>query len=86
MEYYSAPFGRPRTLSPEKLDRARRLLREAPRPLLLHCASADRVGAVWLAWRVMDTGATWDQAMKEARTVGLRTDGYIRAVKAYADK
>lgn len=86
MEYYSAPFGRPHTLSPEKLDRARRLLREAPRPLLLHCASADRVGAVWLAWRVMDTGATWAQAMKEARTVGLRTDGYIRAVKAYADK
>jgi len=86
MRYHNVPFGRPASLSADKLDLARRLLREAPRPLLLHCASADRVGAAWLAYRVMDTGATWDHTMSEARTVGLRTSEYIHAVENYTDR
>jgi hypothetical protein len=42
------------------------LRKPGERPLLLHCASANRVGAVWLAHRVLDGGLSYDAALREA--------------------
>jgi protein tyrosine phosphatase (PTP) superfamily phosphohydrolase (DUF442 family) len=52
---------------------ARKQLKAAERPILLHCGSANRVGAVWLPYRVLDAGLAWDAALAEAKTIGLRT-------------
>lgn len=41
--------------------------------VLLHCASANRVGAIWLAYRVRNESIPIEQARKEAATVGLKT-------------
>ena len=65
------------------LDDTRALLRTAERPILFHCKSANRVGAVWLAYRVLDEGASVERALAEARTVGLRTEVYEARVLEY---
>lgn len=40
-------------------------------PVFVHCASANRVGAVWLAKRVLQDGWPVDKATEEARLIGL---------------
>lgn len=40
-------------------------------PAYVHCASATRVGAVWLAKRALQDGWTVEKATAEARLVGL---------------
>jgi uncharacterized protein (TIGR01244 family) len=40
-------------------------------PVYIHCASANRVGAVWLAKRVLQDGWTVEKATEEARLIGL---------------
>jgi uncharacterized protein (TIGR01244 family) len=64
-------------------DELRRLLNTAERPLLLHCGSANRVGAVWLAWRALDGGLSDEEALAEARIVGLKTPAYQARAEAY---
>jgi len=76
LQYYSIPWNGPNELTDEVFTRTRELLRTAKRPILLHCSSANRVGTIWLAYRVLDGGASVEQAIEEARTVGLRTPAY----------
>jgi uncharacterized protein (TIGR01244 family) len=40
-------------------------------PVYIHCASAQRVGAVWLAKRVLQDGWPVDKASEEAKLIGL---------------
>jgi uncharacterized protein (TIGR01244 family) len=40
-------------------------------PVYVHCASAQRVGAVWLAKRVLQDGWTVEKATEEAKLIGL---------------
>ena len=56
LTYVSLPWNAPAELTDEVFARARELLRTAERPILLHCGSANRVGAVWLPYRVLDGG------------------------------
>lgn len=76
MSYIHLPWNGPNELTDDKLDRMREVLREADRPLLFHCGSANRVGAGWLAYRVLDEGVAIDTALAEAKTFGLRTAAY----------
>ena len=43
----------------------------ANRPMFIHCTAAIRVGAFWLIRRVVRDGMSWDDALAEARKVGL---------------
>ena len=40
-------------------------------PVFIHCASANRVGAVWLVKRVLQDGWSTERALAEAETIGL---------------
>lgn len=40
-------------------------------PMFVHCASANRVGAVWLVKRVRQDGWPVDRALEEATAIGL---------------
>ena len=70
----------------EVFDQAREQLKTAERPILLHCASANRVGAVWLPYRVLDGGLSWDHALAEAKTVGLKSPDYEAKAKDYIQR
>jgi uncharacterized protein (TIGR01244 family) len=41
-------------------------------PVYIHCATANRVGAMWLVKRVLVDGWTVDKATAEAEAIGLR--------------
>ena len=83
MTYVHIPIAGPDDLTDETFDKAREQLKKAERPLLLHCASANRVGAVWIPYRVLDEKVPLSQAVAEAHTIGLRTPALEAKAKAY---
>jgi len=87
LEYHHVPFKAPEELTDEVFDRTRNLLRDSSKkPILLHCASANRVGAIWLVHRAVDDGLSFESAMEEARVVGLKMPAYEEKAKAYIAK
>jgi len=42
------------------------------RPMVVHCASANRVGGALIPYFVLDRGMTEDEAIEAAMTIGLR--------------
>jgi uncharacterized protein (TIGR01244 family) len=83
MGYEHLPWNGPDELTDAVFDRARALLNTAERPILLHCGSANRVGALWLAWRALDGGLDVAAAEAEAKVVGLKTPAYLAKAKDY---
>lgn len=87
LEYHHVPIASPDALTDENFDKLRKLLNEKQqRPLLVHCASAGRVGAVWLAHRVLDGGLSYDTALAEAKIVGLKSPAMEAKAKEYIAK
>ena len=83
MTYVSLPWNGPDQLTDQKLDAMRTALHENERPIMLHCGSANRVGAGWLAYRVLDEGIPVEQALAEAKQIGMRTKAYETITLAY---
>ncbi len=52
----------------------------------MHCRSANRVGAIRLAHRALDHGLSYDQALDEAKTVGLKLPAFVEKAKDYLDR
>lgn len=52
-------------------------------PVLLHCSSANRVGAVWAVMQV-GKGKSLDEAEAEGRTVGLAGPAMVEAFRRVA--
>jgi uncharacterized protein (TIGR01244 family) len=71
MAYHQIPV-RSDELDPEAVDRFLTALDSAARPVLVHCASGNRVGALWLIYRLRD-GVELEQARAEAGSIGLRS-------------
>ncbi len=86
IEYENVPVGGPDQLTDEALDESLRIIRTSEKPLLVHCASGNRVGAVWMAWRMLEDGYTAERAEAEARLAGLRNDEFIPVVLDYVQR
>ncbi len=83
LEYHHLPYNGAAELTDEVFEATFRIIESAPRPLLIHCASGNRVGAVWLAWRQLRDGYTEEEALAEARLAGLRSEAYIDVAREY---
>ena len=81
--YIHKPWSGTDELTDSLLDELRGVLRDSERPLLFHCHSANRVGAVWLAYRVLDGGIPVEDAIAEAKQVGLKSPAYQEKVLDY---
>lgn len=87
LEYHYLPFAAPDTLKDEIFEKSLKVLGDKKKqPVLMHCASANRVGAIWLAHRVLTDKVPYDKALKEAKEVGLRFPPYEVKAKAYIEK
>lgn len=87
LEFHELGFRSPESLTDELLDKARKLLVDKnKKPVMLHCGSANRVGAIWAAHRALDEGLSVDEAMKEAKEVGLRNADYEKIVIDYIQR
>lgn len=82
------PFGfTAESLNDEILDNVLAVMRDKSlQPMLVHCESANRVGAVWLAFRALEDGLSEDAALAEARTVGLTSPKMQEKVLEYVRK
>lgn len=70
------------TLSPESVRKvAEALDRSANRPVLVHCATGNRVGAVMELYREAIHGVAHEAARNEARAIGLQAPEMIEAVE-----
>ncbi len=91
LEFHRVPFATEASLTDDVFSKVRDLLRDDSQKTLLHCGSANRVGGVWLTYRVLDQGADISTALTEARKIGLKAPfierkamDYIRRQKAAA--
>ena len=68
----------------EQADEFIRLVRESSNhPMLINCASANRVGAFMMIYRVLEQGWSEDKAMEEALRIGLRGDELKKFAQSY---
>ena len=84
IKFVEVPFAGPDELKPEVFDQVLKILRDKKRgPTVLHCGSANRVGGIWYAYRVLDGKQSPQTALAEAKVVGLRTPGYLQKAQEY---
>jgi uncharacterized protein (TIGR01244 family) len=86
LTYVHVPWNGPEELTDEVFAQGRELLNTMERPVLFHCGSANRVGAMWIPWRVLDGGLTVDEALAEAKTIGLGTAEYEAKALDYVQR
>jgi len=80
LRYVSVPIT-PETFRREDVDAVARILDERGRgPVLLHCATANRVGGVWTVLQVTK-GVPYEDAEAEGRRIGLRSAAMVAAVR-----
>ena len=86
MSYVSVPFNSA-GLNDAVFDKIRALLSdEANHPVMVHCGSANRVGAVWMPFRVLDQDLGEAAALAEAKAIGLRDPAMEKAALDYIEK
>lgn len=69
---------------PEQADEFLRVARDQTNhPMLVTCATANRVGAFMMIFRVVEQGWSEEKALAEALTIGLRSDGLKKFAKDY---
>jgi uncharacterized protein (TIGR01244 family) len=85
LRYEAVPVT-PDTLGDEQFDCARAVLNDpAAQPVLVHCRSANRSGALLYPWLVLDHGTDPERAFDLACAVGLRNPGYAEKALAYVE-
>lgn len=52
-------------------------------PMMIHCASANRVGAFWMIYRVLEEGWAEDKALEEAIRIGLKNPELKKFAESY---
>jgi protein tyrosine phosphatase (PTP) superfamily phosphohydrolase (DUF442 family) len=83
MEYVNIPVAH-KNIDDETFDRFRKLIRDGGRrPVLAHCSSANRVGALLIPYLILDEGSTPEKAWEIAAEVGLRSNRLKRAAFRY---
>ena len=86
MEYIALPVTLER-LDDSVFEQFRTLLREPGRqPMLVHCASANRVGALLLPYLILDEKRPPEDAMEIAMRVGLRSPELAQIALAYTQR
>ncbi len=61
----------PETITPESVEAFGKVVAEGKKPLFMHCGAGTRCSAMWLLHRALKEGAPLEQALKEARAMGL---------------
>ena len=84
MEYVLIPVT-PETLDDAVYDRFLAVLRDpAKRPVIVKCATANRVGALLLPYLLLDEKLPEPRALEEAQRIGLRNPQYAAMGVDYA--
>ncbi len=83
--YLNLPVDGDRLALPETFDRFIEAMDKAEGPVLVHCASGNRVGAMYYAYLAAAKGVDREEARARARENGLRSAALEKAVDRYLD-
>lgn len=87
MEYVNIPIGPHTQLNDALMDKILGILRaHADDQVLLHCASANRVGGALIAHFILDHKMEQDDAVDAAQRVGLRSPEYLDWALGYVER
>jgi uncharacterized protein (TIGR01244 family) len=82
LEYVNIPIGS-EPITKEQVDLFEKILGNAQdHPIFVHCASSNRVGAMWFLHEVLKEGKDEASALEEAKKAGMKPNMEQRA-KAY---
>ncbi len=84
LRYENVPFGHGHVPA-ATFERVRELMREnSGAPIVVHCASGNRVGAALIPWWILDEGLSEDEALQAAVAAGLASRGLAVVALEYA--
>jgi uncharacterized protein (TIGR01244 family) len=83
MRYVTIPVS-PDTFSESDVAQFAELLSSTEDPVLLHCASSNRVGGMWAAYLARHEGIAVEEAIQLGRSAGLRSEGMVAAARRVA--
>ena len=83
--YLNLPVDGERMEQPETFERFIEAMKKLDGPALVHCASGNRVGALYYAYLVAGKGEDREAARAQAKENGLRSAALERAVDRYLD-
>lgn len=85
MEYVNLPVGH-ETTDDGTFERFRRLMTDPDRrSALVHCSSANQVGALLIPYPVLDEGKDREEAVEIGKEVGLSSEDLEQAALRYTD-
>lgn len=84
MEYVAIPVT-PDSFAAADADRLKDVLTRTSGPVLIHCGSSNRVGAVWALYLHRHRGVALDEAIDLGRKAGLRSDRLVETIKKSAN-
>jgi uncharacterized protein (TIGR01244 family) len=83
LKYIHLPFNAS-SPDPQLVDRFLAAVSDtANQPVYIHCASANRVGAVWMIKRALQDGWPVEKAQQEAEAIGLSNAGLKKFAADY---
>lgn len=86
MTYVNMPIGAT-PLTDGVFDEFRALMRDGSRqPILVHCASGNRVGLMMIPYLVLDAGRSPQEAVELAVRMGLSNPQYARLALDYVER
>lgn len=80
LEYINIPVTAA-SLDQAAIDHFLSAMKKAERPVVVHCATSNRVGALYYAWLVLEKGAKPAEALEKAKAAGLRSPELVEKVK-----
>jgi len=85
VSYVTIPVDADRLEQPETFERFIEAMKNAEGPTLVHCASGNRVGALYYAYLAAEKGVDREEALARAKENGLRSSSLEKAVDRYLD-
>lgn len=74
LEYVNVGFGHGKELTADELNKILQTIDKAEdKPLLIHCASSNRVGYIWSIYRADRHGLSEDEAIAEGVAAGMKS-------------
>jgi uncharacterized protein (TIGR01244 family) len=85
LEYVNLPVTAD-TLDAATLDQFLEIMEKAERPVLVHCATSNRVGALYYAYLVLEKQMSREEALAKAKEAGLRSPELEQKVDGLLDR
>ncbi len=84
MKYVAIPITM-KTFGPADTDALKDVLKKTSGPVLIHCGSSNRVGALWAMYLHRHRGVALDDAIALGRKAGLRSEGLVETIRRTAN-